>query len=80
VPSGQTAEQVADDFVSGKESDRWISDEASTTRSVGFFRIRSRVRYRRTARHARLTGGCCSNSTAIATPASAGATQARCIS
>ena len=26
VPSGKTAEQVADDLVSGKESDRWISE------------------------------------------------------
>jgi hypothetical protein len=26
VPSGKTAEQVADDLVTGKESDRWISD------------------------------------------------------
>jgi hypothetical protein len=26
VPSGKTAEQVADDLVTGKESDRWISE------------------------------------------------------
>ena len=26
VPSGKTAEQVADDLVNGKESDRWISE------------------------------------------------------
>jgi hypothetical protein len=26
VPSGKTAEQVADDLVNGKESDRWIGE------------------------------------------------------
>jgi hypothetical protein len=26
VPSGKTAEQVADDLLNGKESDRWISE------------------------------------------------------
>jgi hypothetical protein len=26
VPSGKTAQQVADDLVTGKESDRWISE------------------------------------------------------
>src|SRR6266567_6640092 len=29
VPSGKTAEQVADDLVSGAESDRWITDWGS---------------------------------------------------
>ncbi len=26
VPSGKTAEQVADELVNGKQSDRWISE------------------------------------------------------